>query len=62
MADPMSVAGLVMGGVKLAAQLFSSAVMTYTTIPQVQRVGTSFNTLYWLFRTQESRFLIWAKI
>jgi len=58
--DPISVTGMVMGGLTFPAQLFSSGVVAYTTISQVRNMGSSFGTWYWLFKFQESRYIFWG--
>lgn len=56
----MSVSGMVVAGLTFPSQLFSSGVVAYTTISQVRNMGSSFGTWYWLFKFQESRYIIWG--
>jgi hypothetical protein len=61
MTDPMSAAGLVMGVLTYPVQLYSTGVLAYTTISKFRHLGTSFSTLYWLFKNQETRYIIWGQ-
>ncbi|KAF8852773.1 hypothetical protein BDZ45DRAFT_97547 [Acephala macrosclerotiorum] len=58
--DPASAAGLVMAGLTLPQQLFSTGVVAYTTISDVRGMGSSLGRHYWLFKVQESRYLFWG--
>lgn len=57
----MSVAGLLISSITLPVQLFSNAVVSYTTISQMRHMGSSFSKLYWLFKNEEGRFIIWGQ-
>src|SRR5271167_1727457 len=57
----MSAAGLVMTALTFPAQLYSSGVVAYTTISQFRHMGSSFSTMYWLFKNQEARYIIWGQ-
>jgi hypothetical protein len=51
---------MVMAGLTFPSQLYSSGVVAYTAISQVRNMGSSFGTWYWLFKFQESRYIVWG--
>lgn len=61
MADPLSAAGLVVATLTLPAQIFSNCVLAYTTISDINATGRRAGTLFWLFRVQHTRFLVWGQ-
>src|SRR5947208_2099355 len=60
MADPISVSELPMERLTFPAQMFSNGVVAYATISQARHVESSYDTQYWLFKFQESRYLYWG--
>jgi hypothetical protein len=58
--DPISGAGILMAGLTFPAQMFSSGVVAYTTVSEVRNMGRAFGNWYWLFKQQESRFILWG--
>src|SRR5436190_1261137 len=61
MGDPLSAAGLALSALALPAQLFSSCVAAYAAISDSRELGSSSNKLFWLFKIQETRFLVWGQ-
>jgi len=61
MADPLSAAGLALGALTLPAQAFSSCVLAYTTISDIRDSGEQISTLFWQFKVQHTRFLVWGE-
>jgi hypothetical protein len=60
MVDPIGAAGLALAGLTLPAQVFSSCVLAYTTISDIKTTGRQLNALFWLFKIQHTRFLVWG--
>jgi hypothetical protein len=61
MVDPIGAAGLALAGLTLPAQVFSSCVLAYTTISDIKTTGRQLNALFWLFKIQHTRFLVWGQ-
>lgn len=61
MADPLSAAGLVLAALTVPAQVFSTCVLAYTTISDINATGRRAATLFWLFKVQHTRFLVWGQ-
>jgi len=61
MVEPIGAAGLVLATLTLPAQIFSSCVLAYTTVSDIRSHGNQFSTLFWLFRLQHTRFLVWGQ-
>jgi hypothetical protein len=61
MADPFSVTGIVLSGLALPAQLYSSCVLAYSTVATVRDIGHAFKTLSLQLKVQQTRFLVWGQ-
>lgn len=61
MAEPFGAAGLALATLTLPAQVFSSCVLAYTTVSDIRAYGRQFSSLFWLFRLQHTRFLVWGQ-
>ncbi|ORY03747.1 prion-inhibition and propagation-domain-containing protein [Clohesyomyces aquaticus] len=61
MSDPLSAAGLVLAALTLPAQAFSSCVLAYNTVSDLSVAGKHFGSLFWLFKIQQTRFLVWGQ-
>ncbi|KAF2679066.1 hypothetical protein K458DRAFT_435306 [Lentithecium fluviatile CBS 122367] len=61
MVEPFGAAGLVLAGLTLPAQVFSSCVLAYTTVSDIRTTGRQFSRLFWLFKLQHTRFLVWGQ-
>src|SRR5436190_5115548 len=62
MTEPLGAAGLVLAALTVPAQLFSSCVHAYTTVSGIRDAGPAVNRLLWLFKVQQTRFLVWGQV